>query len=124
MYNQFQKQSIDFSKQVAEQAYKAQIAMLKSVSEIQSLQIKALEDQVKSNMAFVANSLEARELQDVTALWPKGLDFARDSVEAAYAAGQEILGVTQKTAEQFGEMTRTNMKAANNAATATSKKAR
>lgn len=124
MYNQFQKQSVDFNKQVAEQAYKAQMAMLKAVSEIQTLQVKAIESQAKSNMAFVADSLEAREIQDVTALWPKGLDFARDSVESAYAAGQEILGVAQKTAEQFGEMTRTNIKAANNVAAAPAKKAR
>lgn len=124
MYSQFQKQSLDMGKQYAEQAYKAQIAALKSISEIQSLQVKALEAQAKSNLAFLADSMEAREIQDVTALWPKGLDFARDSVEAAYATGQEMLGVAQKTAEKFGEMTRTNLKAANDAASAPAKKAR
>jgi predicted subunit of tRNA(5-methylaminomethyl-2-thiouridylate) methyltransferase len=124
MYSQFQKQSLDLGKQFAEQAYKAQIAALKGIAEIQSLQVKALESQAKSNMAFVADSMEVREAQDVTALWPKGLDFARDSVEAAYAAGQEILGVAQKTAEQFGNLTRTGLKAANDAAAAPAKKAR
>jgi Phasin protein len=124
MYSQFQKQSLDLGKQFAEQAYKAQIAALKGIAEIQSLQVKALESQAKSNMAFVADSLEVREAQDVTALWPKGLDFARDSVEAAYATGQEILGVAQKTAEQFGNLTRTGLKAANDAAAAPAKKAR
>ncbi|HET7930568.1 MAG TPA: phasin family protein [Rhodanobacteraceae bacterium] len=124
MYSQIQKQTLDFGKQFAEQAYKAQVATLKSLSEIQTLQVKALEAQAKSNLAFVADSLEAREIQDVTALWPKGLDFARDSVEAAYATGQEILGVAQKSAEQLGEMTRSNLKAANEAAVAPAKKAR
>jgi hypothetical protein len=124
MYNQIQKQTLDFGKQFAEQAYKAQLAALKSLSEIQNLQVKALEAQAKSNLAFVADSMEAREIQDVTALWPKGLDFARDSVEAAYATGQEILGVAQKSAEQLGEMTRSNLKAANDAAAAPAKKAR
>lgn len=124
MYSQFQKQSLDFGKQVAEQAYKAQVTALKGLTEIQSLQTKAVESQAKSNFAFVTNALEAREMQDVTALWPKGLDFARSSVEAAYAVGQEILGVAQKTAEQFGEMTRNSLKAANEAAVAPAKKAR
>lgn len=124
MYSQIQKQSLDLGKQFAEQAYKAQIAALKGISEIQGLQVKALESQAKSNLAFVADSLEVRELQDATALWPKGLDFARDSVEAAYAAGQEILGVAQKTAEQFGDLTRNSLKAANDAAAAPAKKAR
>jgi hypothetical protein len=124
MYSQIQKQTLDFGKQFAEQAYKAQVATLKSLSEIQTLQVKALEAQAKSNLAFVADSLEAREIQDVSALWPKGLDFARDSVEAAYATGQEILGVAQKSAEQLGEMTRSNLKAANDAAAAPAKKAR
>ena len=39
-------------------------------------------------------------------------------------AGQEILGVAQKSAEQLGEMTRSNLKAANDAAVAPAKKAR
>ena len=124
MYSQFQKQSLDLGKQFAEQAYKAQITALKGITEIQSLQVKALEAQAKSNLAFVADSLEVREAQDATALWPKGLDFARDSAEAAYAAGQEILGVAQKAAEQFGDLTRNSLKAANDAATAPAKKAR
>ncbi|HKV65540.1 MAG TPA: phasin family protein [Rhodanobacteraceae bacterium] len=124
MYSQFQKQSLDLGKQFAEQAYKAQVAALKGISEIQSLQVKALESQAKSNLAFVADSLEVREVQDVTALWPKGIDFARDSAEAAYAAGQEILGVAQKTAEHFGDLTRNGLKAANEAAVAPAKKAR
>lgn len=124
MYSQYQKQSADLGKQFIEQAYKAQVAALKSISEVQSLQVKALESQVKSNFAFVSDALEAREVQDVTALWPKGLDFARDSVEAAYATSQEILGIAQKTAEQIGEMTRTNLKAANDAAATPAKKAR
>ncbi|HXE66314.1 MAG TPA: phasin family protein [Rhodanobacteraceae bacterium] len=123
MYSQFQKQSLDLGKQFTEQAYKAQVAALKGISEIQSLQVKALEAQAKSNLAFVADSLEAREIQDVTALWPKGLDFARNSAEAAYATGQEILGVAQKAAEQFGDLTRNSLKAANEAA-APAKKAR
>jgi hypothetical protein len=124
MYSQFQKQSLDLGKQFAEQAYKAQITALKGITEIQSLQVKALEAQAKSNLAFVADSMEVREAQDATALWPKGLDFARDSAEAAYAAGQEILGVAQKTAEHFGDLTRNSLKAANDAAAAPAKKAR
>ncbi|MGH8111923.1 MAG: phasin family protein [Rhodanobacteraceae bacterium] len=124
MYSQFQKQSLDFGKQFAEQSYKAQIAALKGISDVQNLQLKALESQAKSNFAFVSDALEVREVQDVTALWPKGLDFARDSVESAYATSQEILGIAQKTAEQLGEMTRSNLKAANDAAAAPAKKAR
>ena len=124
MYSQFQKQTLDLGKQFAEQAYKAQITALKGIAEIQSLQVKALESQAKSNLAFVADSLEAREVQDVTALWPKGIAFARDSAEAAYATGQEILGIAQKTAEQFGDLTRNSLKAANDAAAAPAKKVR
>ncbi|MGH8191654.1 MAG: phasin family protein [Rhodanobacteraceae bacterium] len=124
MYSQIQKQSLDFGRQFAEQAYKTQLAALKGIAEIQTLQVKALESQAKSNLAFVADSLDAREMQDVTALWPKGIDFARDSAEAAYATSQEMLGVAQKTAEEFGSLARHSVKAANDAATTTAKKAR
>ncbi len=124
MYTQFQKQTLDLGKQFAEQACKAQLAALKGIAEIQSLQVKALESQAKANLAFVADSFEVREVQDLTALWPKGLDFARDAVESAYATGQQVIGIAQKTAEQIGELTRTGLKAANDAAAAPAKKAR
>ena len=52
------------------------------------------------------------------------MDFARESAEAAYTTSQEILGVAQKTAEQFGDLTRSSLKAANDAAAAPAKKAR
>lgn len=124
MYNQFQKQSLEFGKQFVEQAYNAQVAALKSIAEIEALQVKALEAQAKSNLAFVADSLEVRELKDATTLWPKGLDFVRESAEAAYAASQEIFGVAQKTAEQFGDLARNSLKAATEAAAPAAKKAR
>lgn len=124
MYSQVQKQSLDLGRQFAEQAYKAQVTALKGITEMQNLQVKALEAQAKANLAFITDSMEAREIQDVTALWPKGLDFARDSVEAAYTTSQEMLGVAQKAAEQLGTLTRNNLKAANDAAAAPAKKAR
>ena len=123
MYAQWQQQTLDLGKQLAEQSYKAQLTALRGFAEIQDLQVKALEAQVKANLAFVADSLAAREIEDVSALWPKGLDFARSSAEAAYEANQRTLGVAQKTAEQIGELTRTGVKAANDAAGNGAKKA-
>ncbi len=122
MYAQWQ-QTLDLGKQFAEQSYKAQLTALRGLAEIQGLQVKALEAQAKANLAFVADSLEVREIEDVTALWPKGLDFARNSAEAAYEAGQQTLGIAQKTAEQLGELARNGVKAANDAAGNTAKKA-
>jgi hypothetical protein len=123
MYAQLQQQTMNLGKQWAEQSYKAQLTALRGFAEIQGLQVKALEAQVKANLAFVADSLEAREIEDVSTLWPKGMDFARNSAEAAYAAGQQALGVAQKTAEQLGELARNGVKAANDAAGAATKKA-
>ncbi|MGH8213122.1 MAG: phasin family protein [Rhodanobacteraceae bacterium] len=123
MYAQLQQQTMSLGKQFAEQSYKAQLTALRGFAEIQGLQVKALEAQVKANLAFVADSLETREIEDVSALWPKGMDFARNSAEAAYEAGQQALGVAQKTAEQLGELARNGVKAANDAAGASAKKA-
>ena len=123
MYAQMQQQTIDLGKQWAEQTYKAQMTALRGLAEIQGLHVKALEAQAKANMGFVADSLAAREIEDVTALWPKGLDFARNSAEAAYEVGQQALGVAQKTAEQLGELARNGVKAANDAAGGSAKKA-
>ncbi|MER3546211.1 MAG: hypothetical protein C4338_00900 [Rhodanobacteraceae bacterium] len=123
MYAQWQQQTLDLGKQFAEQSYKAQLTALRGLAEIQGLQVKALEAQAKANLAFLTDSLEVREIEDVSALWPKGLDFARTSAEAAYEAGQQALGIAQKTAEQFGEMARNGVKAAANEAERNAKKA-
>jgi hypothetical protein len=123
MYAQLQQQTMDFGKQFAEQSYKAQLTALRGLAEIQGLQVKALEAQVKANLAFVADSLETREIEDVSTLWPKGMDFARNSAEAAYATGQQAMGVAQKTAEQLGELARNGVRTANDAAGTASKKA-
>ena len=125
MYAQIQKQTLDFGKQLAEQGYKAQLAALKSLAEIQGLQVKTLEAQTRANLAFVTDALQTREIEDVAALWPKGLDYARNSAESAYEAGQQVLGIAQKTAEQIGELARDGFnKAANEVAGNTTKKAR
>ncbi|MEO6967789.1 MAG: hypothetical protein ABI132_04935 [Rhodanobacteraceae bacterium] len=123
MYAQWQKQTLDLGKQFAEQSVKAQLTALRGFAEIQGLHVKALEAQAKANFAFVADSLEARELEDVSTLWPKGLDFARNSAESAYETNQQALGIAQKTAEQIGELTRGSMKAAAGEAERTAKKA-
>ncbi|HXS73239.1 MAG TPA: phasin family protein [Rhodanobacteraceae bacterium] len=122
MYAPWQQQTIDLGKQLAEQAYQAQLTALRGFTEIQGLHAKALEAQVKANLAFVADSMAAREIDEVSTLWPKGLDFARNSAEAAYATNQQALGIAQKTAEQLGELTRGTVKAANDAASSTAKK--
>ena len=116
MYAQLQKQTLDLGKQLAEQSYKAQLTALRGIAELQGLQVKALEAQAKANLAFLADSLEAREAEDVSTLWPKGLDFARNSAEAAYETSQQALGIAQKTAEQIGDLARGSVKAANDVA--------
>ncbi|HWG10661.1 MAG TPA: phasin family protein [Rhodanobacteraceae bacterium] len=123
MYAQLQQQTMNLGKQFAEQSYKAQLTALRGLAEIQGLQVKAMEAQVKANLAFVADSLEAREIEDVSALWPKGLDFARNSAEAAYEVSQQAMGIAQKTAEHFGELARNGVKAANDVAATSAKKA-
>ncbi|MGH8233045.1 MAG: phasin family protein [Rhodanobacteraceae bacterium] len=124
MYAQFQKQTLDLGKQFAEQSYKAQLTALRGFAEIQGLQVKALEAQAKANLAFVADSLNVSEIEDVNALWPKGMDFARNSAEAAYETNQQVASVAQKTAEQIGDLTRGSVKAANDAAGNAKKAAR
>lgn len=124
MYAQLQKQTLDLGKQLAEQSYKAQLTALRGFAEIQGLQLKALEAQAKSNLAYLADTLETREIEDVSALWPKGMDFARNSAEAAYENSQQAAGIAQKTAEQIGDLARGSIKAANDTAGNAKKAAR
>lgn len=128
MNQQFTNQAFAFAKQFSASAIKAQSLALKGFETVAGLQFKALEKQAEASADFLAEAMEARDLEAFRSLWEKGASLNRDNAERAVAVSQEIFAVTQKTAESLGAIAQEQQQAANDAvvapvATATKKAA-
>jgi hypothetical protein len=118
MTQQLNNQLFVFTKQFTDSAFKAQTLALKGLETIASLQLKALEEQSKVSAEFVAEALETRDANGLRSLWEKGTSLNRDNAERSVAISQEILAITQKTAESLNALVQEQRQAANDAVTA------
>jgi hypothetical protein len=118
MTQQLNNQLFAFTKQFTDSAFKAQSLALKGLETIAGLQLKALEEQSKVSAEFVAEALETRDTNGLRSLWEKGTSLNRDNAERSVAVSQEILAITQKTAESLNALVQEQRQAANDAVTA------
>ena len=118
MNQQFTNHAFAFAKQFSANAFKAQSLALKGFETVAGLQFKALEKQAEASADFLAEAMEARDLDGFRSLWEKGASINRDNAERAVAMSQEIFAVTQKTAESLGAIAQEQQQAANDAVAA------
>ncbi len=118
MNQQFNSQIFDFTKQFADSAFKAHSLALKGLEKVASLQLKAFEEQTKGSAEFVAEAMEARDADSLRSLWEKGSSLGRENAERAVSVSQEVLAITQKTAESLNALVQEQRQAANDAVTA------
>jgi len=118
MTQQLNNQLFAFTKQLTDSAFKAQSLALKGLETVAELQLKALEEQTKVSAEFVAEALETRDINGLRSLWEKGASLSRDNAERAVAVSQEVLAVTQKTAESLNALVQEQRQAANDAVAA------
>jgi len=118
MTQQLNTQVFAYAKQLADSAFKAQSVALKGLEKVAELQIKALEKQAEAAADFFSGALETRDLDGLRALWEKGAAAGRENAEHAVAVTQEIIAVTQKTAESLSALVQEQQQAANDAVTA------
>ena len=118
MTQQLNNQLFAFTKQFTDSAFKAQSLALKGLETIAGLQLKALEEQSKVSAEFVAEALETRDTNGLRSLWEKGTSLNRDNAERSVAVSQEILAISQKTAESLNALVQEQRQAANDAVTA------
>ncbi|MEY2116982.1 phasin family protein [Rhodanobacter sp. FW106-PBR-R2A-1-13] len=118
MTQQLNTQFFAFTKQFTDGAFKAQSLALKGLETVAELQLKALEEQTKASAEFVAEALETRDINGLRSLWEKGANLGRENAERAVAVSQEVLAVTQKTAESLNALVQEQRQAANDAVAA------
>jgi hypothetical protein len=118
MTQQFNNQLFAFTKQFTDSAFKAQSLALKGLETVAELQLKALEEQSKVSAQFVAEAMETRDMDGLRGLWEKGSSLSRENAERAVAVSQEVIAVTQKTAESLNALVQEQRQAANDAVAA------
>lgn len=118
MTQQLNNQFFAYTKQATENAFKAQSLALKGLETVADLQLKALEQQARDSAAFVAEALETRDAEALRTLWEKGANLSREQAERAVAVSQEIIAVTQKTAESLQALAQDQRQAVNDAVAA------
>ena len=118
MTQQINTQIFAFNKQMNDNAFKAHSVALKGLESVAELQLKTLEQQAKVSAEFIAEAMEARDVNGLRGLWEKGATLSRDNAERTVAVSQEILSITQKTAESLSALVQEQQQAANEAVAA------
>lgn len=118
MTQAFNNQLFTFTKQLADNAFKAQSLALQGLSQVAALQLEALEKQATASAQFIGEAVETRDVDGLRTLWEKGANLSRSNAEQAVALSQEVLAITQKTAESVSALVQEQRQAANDAVAA------
>jgi len=113
MYEQIQSQMIQMSKQFANAALQANTLALKNAEHLISLQFKTLEERLNANVAFWGQASEARDIEGIKTIMPKGLELAKEHAERFAAVGQEMIASQLKTNQEIAELVKGQVEAAN-----------
>jgi hypothetical protein len=118
MTQQLNSQLFAYAKQFSDSAFKAQSLAFKGFEQIAALQLSALEKQSHVVAEFISHASEVRDPEAFRSLWEKGANLSRQQAENAVSVSQEIIALTQKTAESLSSIAQEQQKAANDAVVA------
>lgn len=122
MTQPFDFQSFAYAKQFADNAFKAQAAMLQGMEQAVTLQLGVIEQQSRSAADFLAAAGEVRDHDGARSLWDKGVALGRVQAEQAAALTQGLVAVGRRTIESIGALAQP-VAAANDVSGAASRKA-
>lgn len=97
----------NFSKnteQFANAAARANRLALQNAEHAFGLQLAALEENVNATFAFWNELVDVRDAESLKAVWPKGIQVARQNIERTISTQQEVLGNTIKTNEAIAQL--------------------
>jgi len=82
-----------------------------------------LEENVSAAFAFWGEVAEVRDFDGLKAVWPKGVQAARESIERSIGTSQEVFGNTVKTNEAIAQIAKGEFETATAKASAEVEKA-
>ncbi|QNP41601.1 phasin family protein [Lysobacter solisilvae (ex Woo and Kim 2020)] len=106
---QFNEQFAAASRQFADTAAQINKIALENVEAVFGLQLNALQDRANATFAFFGEAAQARDLGAYKALFPKGVQVARENIERTVAVGQDVYGRTLKANEAIGQITKAQL---------------
>ena len=112
MFEQMNTQSLALGKSYADAFMKAQGLALSGFERITELNLKAFEERLKASVEFWSEAAEVRDFESAKAISAKGAQLAKESAEKLYANGQEVFGVSLKTAEAIGSLAKGSFESA------------
>ena len=109
---QINEQFAAATRQFADAAAQVNRLALTNAEEVFGLQLAAIEQNVNATFAFWGELAEVRDADGLKAVWPKGVQVARENVERSISTGQEVLGRTLKANEAIGQVAKGQFEAA------------
>ncbi|MFC7301964.1 phasin family protein [Cognatiluteimonas weifangensis] len=109
---QINEQFAAATRQFADAAAQVNRLALTNAEEVFGLQLAAIEQSVNATFAFWGELAEVRDADGLKAVWPKGVQVARENVERSISTGQEVLGRTLKANEAIGQVAKGQFEAA------------
>ncbi|MBL8262793.1 MAG: phasin family protein [Xanthomonadaceae bacterium] len=107
MYQQFNEQFAKSTRQFADTTAQVGRLALANTEAVFGLQMNAIEENMNATFAFFGELADVRDIDGLKAVWPKGVQVARENVERSIGAGQEVFGRTLKTNEAIAEIAKT-----------------
>ncbi len=104
MYPQFNDQFAKSARQFADTTAQVGRLTLENTEAVFGLQLAALEENMNATFAFWGELADVRDFDGLKAVWPKGAQVARETVERSIGAGQEAFGRTLKTNEAIAQI--------------------
>ena len=104
MYQQINEQFAAASRQFADTAAQINRLAVENATQVFGLQMAAIEAGASATFAFFGEVAEVRSPEQLKAVWPKGLQVARENVERGIATGQDVVARTLKANEAIGQV--------------------
>lgn len=104
MYQYNNEQFANATRQIADTGAQINRLALQNAEQAFGMQLATFEENVNAAFAFWGEIAEVRDFDGLKAMWPKGVQVARENVERAVSTGQEVFGRTLKTNEAIGQI--------------------
>lgn len=112
MYQNFNEQISTASRQFADTAAEVNRLALDNAEKVFGLQLATFQENANAMFAFWGELTEARDVDGLKAVWPKGVQVARESVERTVSTGQEVFGRTLKANEAIAQIAKAQVESA------------
>lgn len=112
MNQNFNEQMSNASRQFADTATQANRLALENAEKVFGLQLATFQESANAAFAFWGEVAEARDFDGLKAVWPKGVQVARENAERAVSTGQEVFGRTVKTNEAIAQIAKAQVESA------------